>query len=394
MIKNKIGMIVIKLIFCTLIFLLHGCLGAREINDLEIVVGMAVDKGIDPESIILTAQIVKPAEMGKSSGDSGGGGDKKAFWNVSYTGESIFEAARQITHKTGNRLFLPHDQVIIFGNDIAAESIQKYIDYFLRTNTIRPGTLVLVAEGRASDILDVGAEKEKLPAINAANLVKHYGYTSQLYKINLNDFAERLLSSTTCPIAPLIKVTSDNKNKDVAVSGMAVFNKGKMVGILNEDESRGLLWVLDKVKSGVINIPSPEGQGKAIFEIVDAKSKVTPVISGSKIFINIKVKQKTILSEQSTTENLGTVQGFEVLQKSQAEVIRQEIMAAYNKSKELNSDIFGFGDMLHKKYSKEWQGLKDKWNDIYPTIELNIDVQTKIVGTDLLTRPAAPKKEE
>ncbi|MDF2986244.1 MAG: gerKC [Eubacterium sp.] len=382
-----------KLIFSLItLLLLTGCLGGIEINDLEIVTGMAVDKATDSESILLTAQIVKPSEMGKSSGGSGGG-NKNAFWNVSYTGKSVFEATRQITYKTGNKLFLSHDEVVIFGKDIAEENIQKYIDFFLRENTMRPGTLVLVAEGRASDILDAGTEKEKLPAINAANLVKNYGFTSQLYEINLNDFAGRLISSTTSPIAPLIKVATDNGKKDVAVSGMAVFNKGKMAGTLNEAETRGLLWVLNKIKSGVITIPAPDGKGKVAFEIADAKSSVEPVIKGNKIFINIKVKQKAILSEQSTTENLENVQEFETLQKSLTEAIRHEIMTAYNKSKELNSDIFGFGDMLHRKYRKEWKTLENKWKDIYPQLILNIDVEAQIAGTDLLTRPAAPKKE-
>lgn len=395
MAKNKASRTSIKLIFCSLLlFFLSGCLGAYEINDLEIVVGMAVDRGKDPETVTLTAQIVKPGEMGKSSEDSNPGGNKKAYWNVSDTEESVFEASRQITHKTGNKLFLSHDQVVIFGQDIASEGMQKYFDFFLRENTMRPGTLVLVAEGRASDILDGGSGKEALPAMNAANLVKHYGITSQLYEISLNDFAGRLISGTTCPIAPLIRVTSDNENKDMSVSGMAVFNKGKMVGTLNPDETRGLLWVLGKVKSGVVNVPSPEGQGKAAFEIVDAKSKVTPVIAGSKIFINIRVEERAILAEQSTAENLGTIQGLEALQKIQAEAIRQEILAAYDKSKELNSDIFGFGDMLHKKYRKEWSRLKNQWDALYPTLVLNVDVQTKITGTDLLVRPAAPKKEE
>ena len=36
-----------------------------------------------------------------------------------------------------------------------------------------------------------------------------------------------------------------------------------MVGKLNDDEVRGLLWVLGEVKSGVILVSSPDGQGSA-----------------------------------------------------------------------------------------------------------------------------------
>ena len=393
--SNKPHMMLLKLIFCCIsLFLLQGCLGSREINDLEIVVGIAVDKGESPDSIILTAQIVKPSEMGKSSGDISSRNDNKAYWNVSYTGETVFEAARQITHITGDKLFLAHQQVLILGEEIAKMNVQGYIDFFLRANTIRPSTKILVAEGRASDILETVSGKERLPAINAAKLIDHYGYTSDLYEVNLNDFAERLLSDTTSPITPLIRIITDDKNKDTSVSGMAVFNTGRMVGTLSQDETRGLLWILDKVESGIINVPSPNGQGKAALEIIETKSKITPVMSDGKILINIKIIEKATLAEQSNTENLGTVQGLEALQKSQAEAIKREILAAWNKSRELNSDIFGFGDLLHRKYGTQWKAMEGQWKDIYPGLKLNMDVQTKIIGTNLLTGPAASKKGE
>jgi len=176
--------------------------------------------------------------------------------------------------------------------------------------------------------------------------------------------------------------------------GMVVFKNGKMVGKLNQEEIRGLLWVLGKVKSGVILISSPNEQGNAVLEIMKAKSKVTPEIKDGKVIMHIKIKEESSLSEQSTTENLETCPAFEKMKEASAEVIRQEILLAFDKSKELNVDIFGFGEMLHKKYSSEWKSLKDNWDDIYPTIELRIDVETKILKTDLLKKPALSNEEE
>ena len=139
--KYKITVLQRTLLLCILILLIQtGCWGGREINDLEIVVGMGVDKDSTPGNILLTAQIAKPGEMGKTSGNDGGSGDTKAFWNVNSTKSAIFDAARDITHKTGNRLFVSHSQVVIFGNDIAAEGLQKYIDFFLRAHEMRPIT--------------------------------------------------------------------------------------------------------------------------------------------------------------------------------------------------------------------------------------------------------------
>ncbi len=391
--RNRRKIYVLKLMMCfILLFILSGCFGGREINDLEIVIGMGVDKGENTEDILLTAQVIKVHEIGNTSSGNGGG-ESKAYWNVSTTGTSIFEAIRQLTHKTGNRLFVSHNQAVIFGNDIASEGLQKYIDFFLRAHEMRPNVLILIADDQASVVMDAKPETESLPAMNITKLVDAYGFTSHFYKVNMKDFASCLMSATTAPMAPLVRVSQDIENKDIHVSGMAVFKKDKMVGQLTQDETRGLLWVLGKVESGVIIIPSLDNKGKAVFEITDAKSKVTPEIRNGKIVIHIKINEESGLSEQTTTEDLATIPAFEAMQKTQAEVIRQEIMAAFHKSKELNADIFGFGEMLHKKHNSEWKIIQDKWEELYPTIELIIDVETKILKTDLLIKPATQGKE-
>jgi len=384
---------IMKLALCFLIlFTFSGCLGGREINDLEIVIGMGIDKDESTGNILLTAQVVKKEEVG-GSGKGEGGGESKVFWNVSSIGNSIFDAVRQITHKTGDRLFVSHNQVVIFGKDIAAEGLQKYIDFFLRAHEMRPTAFILIAEGRASDIMDVKPETEKFPAINIAKLIKSYGFTSHLYKVNMKDFASCLMSATTAPLAPLVSLSQNKDDKDIYVSGMVVFKNGKMIGKLNQEEVRGLLWVLGKVKGGVIIVSSPDKQGNAVLEIIKAKSKVTPEIKNGKIAMHVSIKEESSLAEQSTTENLATCPAFDEMQKASAEIIRQEILAAFNKSKELNADIFGFGEILHKKYSKKWKELKDNWDDIYPTIELKLEIETKILKTDLLKKPAFPSNE-
>jgi spore germination protein KC len=372
---------------------LSGCLGAREINDLEIVIGMGVDKG-EGGQISLTAQIVNVSSSGGRPSSSGGGGEGKPFWNVSSKGDSIFEAVRQITHMTGNRLFISHNQAVIFGNDIAAEGLQKYLDFFLRAHEMRPTALILVAEDKASDVMDTKPETEKYPALNIAKLVETYGFTSHLYKVNMKDFASSLMSGTTAQIAPLLSIVKEEESEDIYVSGMVVFKDGKMVGKLSHDEARGLLWVLGKVESGVLDVSLPDGKGKAILEIMKAKGQVTPVMEDDKITFQIKIKAETSLSEQTTTENLATNEMFEKIQEASAEIIHQEIMAAFDKSKEFNADIFGFGEMLHKKYSEQWKKIEKNWDEIYPTIQLNINAETKIIKTDLLKKPVSPKKEE
>lgn len=391
--RNKVQILFTKIMLCVFLLInLTGCWGGRELNELKITIGLGVDKSKTAGNVMLTAQIVKPGEAGKTSSDGKGGGGSNAFWNISNDGKSIFDAVRNMTKKTGYRIYVSHTQIIVFGNEIALEGLEKYYDFFMRANEIRPKTLILISQGTASDILNVKSETEKLNSMHIANLVKGYGMTSQFKKINLDEFANALMSDTTAPIAPLIGISRETGEEELLISGMAVFINAKMIGTLDPVESRGLLWVSGDVKSGVIEVPVPGDKGKAVLEIMDEKTKLVPKIEHGKISFDVEIQENSSIAEQTCRKNLTQLNMSQELEKEQADIIRKEVMRAFKKSQELNADIFGFGEQLHKKYPAEWKELKVKWDKIYPSIQLTVKAETKIRGTDDITKPAAPEK--
>lgn len=386
MVKLSVNKIMGMVACYLLVFCLSGCWSAREINDLEVVVGMGIDESDVPDNVLLTAQIVKPGEM-RSSSPEQGAGSGKAYWNARSLGESIFDAAREMTHLTGNRLFASHSQVLIFSEKIAAGGIDEYIDFFLRSREVRPSTIIFVSENEATEVLDIKPDKEKLPAMNISKLITASEFTAQTKKVNLQEFSSKMMSKTLAPMAPLITSYEVNGEKKSIVSGMAVFKKYSMVGTLDQYETRGYLFAQGEVKSAIIHVTTPGGKGRATLEVNKAESKVTPELNGKKIIMNISVKSESSVTEQSTPENLATEPAFEMMQNEQAKVIKQDIIKAFEKSKKLGCDIFGFGELIHKKYRSQWKEIEGKWDEIYPSIELVIEVEAKIRKTELITKP-------
>lgn len=90
-------------------------------------------------------------------------------------------------------------------------------------------------------------------------------------KVTLNDFLVRLTSKSSHPFATAIEVFSEEKQEEqggdkegkmvlrLRAGGTAVFKKDKLVGWLDNAETRGLLWVLGKVQSGILVVPAPGG---------------------------------------------------------------------------------------------------------------------------------------
>jgi spore germination protein KC len=395
--KNRMGFI-IKIMVCLMLILpISGCWSRHELNSLSFVVGVGLDKAEKPGEIQLTTQVVKPGELKsastKSKSDGSGGNGTNAYWNIKRTGYVASEIIRDFSHESSHKLYFPHNQVLIFERKLAEEGIQPYIDAFIRDSETRFNVLLVVSEDQANEVLDVSPELEKLPAINIAKLVETQKITSESPTVRLIDFINRLMSKSTAPIAPLIKVTGEGNEKTVEVFGTAVFKHDKLVGELNRRETRGLLWVINKVKGGMINVPSPSGDGTVSLEITLAKSKMTPVIQNDTILIKLDIKAEGIINSQSGSENIASPNIVFSLEKELSAEIRKEIMTALKTAKDLNSDIFGFGDSIYRKYPSEWHELESKWDKVFPDVEVALNIDTKLRSTGNISAPAVPAKE-
>lgn len=386
--KKGIKIIFKMLITILVVMTMTGCWDARELYNISMVVGLGIDKGEADDTVLLTAQIVKPQKL-KSSFDASTSSQSKAYWNLQSTGDTVFDAVREFTHKTSQKLYISHSDVIILGKEVASDDVQKYLDFFTRSNETRPNTHILVANGTAAEILDVQPELDNLPAINISKLIDAQGLTSYSKAVDFEEFTNRLLSSTTSPVAPIISVEDNNNEKVLSINGLAVFKQNKMVGELNSMQTRGFLWVIGEVETGVIVIPYKDG--KVSIEIKKATSKVKPKFVEDKILMQIEIQFAGVLVGQTVTENLATVPAFEELIKLINIAIEGEILDSLKKAQELNADIFGFGETIHKKDRKKWKELEPNWDSIFSSIQLDLEIESKLIGTGHATKPAMPE---
>lgn len=371
MLKNKL----ILLFLLLALFLCSGCWDHHELDEITLISGAAFDLAKSKDNISLTAQIIDVGAI--ATGGKAGEGD--SFWNISSEGKTVFDAVRNCTHQSPRKLFWGHSQVIIFSQELSQKGIKEYIDFFLRDPESRNTAWIIVSEEKADEILNVKTRLENIPAMNLAQLVQGRSATSFSVGVDLQEFATRILSKTTAPVASFIKIINDGKEKKLFLTGTAVFNNDlEMVGKLNEQETRGLLWVLGEVKSGIIVIESPDCTGKTSLEIIKASSKIQAEIKGENLKIIIKVKETGNLGEDNCSKDILDPKVWKNLEKNKAAVIHKEIMLALNKARELNTDIFGFGDTISKKYPRQWKELEPRWEEIFPSLEVEVSVESKL----------------
>lgn len=383
-------MLLNTIVTMSLILTITGCWNRREVDELSVVMAVGLDKPKQTGKVQFTSQIFSPVAQKKGGMGGGNGG---SYRNIKSTSDTVSGAVQEALHKIPREIYFAHNQVVIFGRNIAEEGVQKYIDFFLREQHSRLNVWILIAKDRADETLEITPQLESIPALDIADLIEIQLETSQSSVVNLKKFATRLMSRTTAPIAPFIEVSGKGDKKTVRVSGTAVFKKDKLAGQLNLNETRGLLWVIDEVNRGIIDVDCLGGSGKVSLNIIRAERKIVPEIKGSKIHMKIEIKEEGILGSQSCPAYLSTQPSIAVLEKETADAIRSEIMAALKKARKLHTDIFGFGDAVHKKYPVQWNNYESKWDEIFPKIEVELTIAAKIRRTGRIMQPAAPEKE-
>lgn len=392
-VKRLFKYTMLTMIILVCIFSLSGCFDRRELDTIGIVMGVALDKAEGEGQTEVTVQMANPEgkseSKGKESMEKGGGGGE-AFINVSSTGGNINYIIREMQHKMSRRIYVPHSQAIVIGEDLAKNGVKDALDFFARAPEARMTLNLFIAKGKASEVLGVTPEFEKMPATELVKILKDQKITSNAPIITEFEFINNMISKTTAPVAPIVSVFDDEGTERLYVGGCAVFKQSVMVGELDEDQTRGMLFVKSKVKTGVfqlnvLNTPTT-------IEIRKSKAKVNPVLydDGTVVF-NIEVQLTVGIGDQSGTVNLADPDNSAAVISASTDAVKKEIQSAFDKSKELNADIFGFGEYLNRKYPDQWKDMKEKWNELYQGVAVNIQVDCKTDGAGRIGTPLIPQ---
>jgi len=377
--------LILQLLFAT------GCWDLLELNKRAIVVGLGFDSSPNEDKILISVQIIDPSNI--KTPQTAGGGDGQPYWIATNESTTVFEGMRAMTHVSSRKLFFPHNQIIIFGEDLAKKGIKDYLDLLMRDYEFRETNWIIVSEGKAQDILDTKTRVNNISAFFIRDLITERKFSSQAMAINIKDLARKITSKSTAPIASYIYLENTGQEKRLNLSRTAVFdNNMNMVGTLNNYESRGLLWVLGEVKSGIIVVESPNGKGNYSLEIPKVKSKIIPEFKDGKPTITVRVKESSNLGETSCLEDLTKPEAWELMDSLQNEAIHQEISIALDKAQELKADIFGFGEAFHKKYPRLWNEMEPNWQEIFSSLEVNIIVESKVGNPGVIIKKVFSEK--
>lgn len=363
-----------------------GCSKTKqEIEKLSIVLATGFDLTKEGK-YLFSAQILSTDKPTSKSPSNKPPSSVVIFTSV---GNTPYDAINHMSTSLGKNLFFGHSAYILVGNHLAENGISLLIDTSLRSTDTRPDYPLFITKGNALDIIKASTADEKIPANAIGNLVKFQASKGYAPITSRLDFANALSSKTAAPIAGIISL-NQNKNTDnvFKLVGTGVFKKDKLIGYMDKEETRGMQWIKGKVKSGNLIVYTSDNKS-ITFDILKSKSTVKPIVKNNEITMQINIKEEANIIEINTDIDLmKNPDKIKYLNKLQNKAIKNEILLALNAAQnKFNADIFDFGENVHRHYPKLWNNMKNNWQNIFPTLKVEVNVDSSIKRPGIISKP-------
>ena len=360
---------------------LSGCWDSRELNELFIVTGVSLDKADNSDEMNIAFQIGKPEAKGSVAPGGGGSTEEKPTLLVRSTSDTVSGAVLDIDRDSSRTLMLDHNQAVLIGSDLAKQGgIRDHLDLFLRDEETRMEALIMVVDGHAEKLLTADTGEDRISGVYLWRMMEKLSQTSPYYHVRLKDFVSRLLEQATSPVAPVVTLTRMNDKDRIKIVGLAVFKGDRVIGRLDNQNVPGYLWAMGDVKRGRFKTRSESGTAEMEITNLDCKRDVTLREDGS-VQVKLNVDASAIVGELKGFQGFTPDGLMTYLMAASRNEIRNAIVNTFDIVRDLNSDIYGIGMSVYRKYPREWRKMKKQWDKIFPETELDVKVRVRIPST-------------
>lgn len=376
MLANKIRRLFITLCFIAQVFLLTGCWDRVEFNSLAIVTAIGIDLA-ENDQIELSVQIYIPQTSGGGGGNSeSAGGTKNQSLVVYSKAKTLNEALDKQRNYISRKLFIGHNEIIIFGKKMAEKSLLEPLEYLFRQPSARERAHVFISNNTAKELLEWTPIFERSGAEHLKNLT----LTEKGLQIDLLHLIDSLEDEAKSATLPWIQFQDiDNQKSDTPIiNGYGVIKSGKMVGQLEQIDAQGVMWFNDNINKASITTKDKLVSA----QLIRGSSNLKPYYDNGQWRITLQVDSQWSVYENNSTLDLSSpsdLKHFEALIESE---LKGQLISTLTKlQKDLHTDTLGFANAFHRKYPKEWASAKKEWEDIFPKVEVQMELKTSIVQT-------------
>lgn len=252
---------------------------------------------------------------------------------------------------------------------------------------VRLSSYVFITKIEPKEIFDTPSILGQIPAISLDILAKNYGANSKIYVSDLretmNIINNPVANYTTALVEKIPSPTKYDKDR-LKPTALAVFDHDQLKGYLDLEEGQGFNIITNKYQNGLMVFESNQSRDKFTIEVLSSKVKITPRYENDKVGFDIELKLKGNIAERITQVHKPHSLDIEAAQAQLNQVLVDKLRKTiHTAQKKYRIDFFNLSKDFNRKYPQVFKLLKDEWNDVFSTADINIKVESTILHSAL-----------
>lgn len=353
-------------------FLLTGCWDKVEIEERAHISAVGIDMySTSPDNKDMPERYIFTFAFPENKKDSA----KDII--VSGVGENLYSISRIMASRSNKEFFLGHLRTVIIGVDVAkdSKSFRQVLDGIENNEFLSRRVVLAITEDSAGEIIKIVPSMENKLGEFIAEIFRRPDRIPRIVGGSVGDIFIDLHESGNTLIPRIIPGETD-----VKVAGGGVINNYKFRGWLGEEETAHLLVLKGETKClcGMSieyrghNVPVALRPKKPKFRLIEDEENI-------KILIEVEMEGDVKQTYFEAEDDMLEVTIISEIENKMGEVTEQRTRTAIDKiQKEFETDIIGIDRYLRQSHYKLWKEVEDDWQEIFPNIDIDVNMDIKI----------------
>lgn len=383
-----------------LVFPLLSACSTRELNALSLVIALGIDK--DETGYMVTYQVLNPKAVASTESVN-----ESTFFIYSEKGSDLNEIERQVMTQAARNMYFAHVRSVVISEDVARDGLKEILDYLARAYGFRSDYYFIIAKGAtANQILSTVTVIESVSGMKLYQSIENsQEWWPMVNSLKLVELVSDINAKGKSPVLAGVEFYQKTEDMDtiedlkesnpgkLKLTGLGVFNGDKLVGWLDESESFAFNNIVGKAKYSVASVDYDDNTHISL-HIEAKKTKIKVYLSDGKPVINVMFSVEMHIStvtgnvDFTDQKNLDNLIGK--LNEKFMNICKETISKAQH---EFKTDIFGFGESIHRAYPKVWNELKNNWDNEFAKLQVDFVFDTEIRGIGSILKPIIREEE-
>ncbi|WP_147535764.1 Ger(x)C family spore germination protein [Bacillus marasmi] len=358
---RKLSKVLYLFIIC--IVVLFGCSRTRIIDKISIIHVFGFDQAEDGQIIgtALTPEYTKSKDSSQ----------------INYLQEKAETTALilpKMAAQTSTPVEIAKIRVIIFGNELAKQGIQKMVDRFIVTPQLGTHIQIAVSTRSARETMKIFKQEKSL---TLAERLEHNMIGQNLPKMTLHRFLNNFYGEGMDAYVPMLTI---NEKYKVTIDGIGVFKDDKLKLHLNPEQTFLFSILQDFRNQGTFKIDFDDKEAKEFLTVRAFRSMPDWKWDQNMQELLLNLKLEWTLVQYPKRFNVGNPEDVRNMKKIINEKLEEKLADLMETFKKNEVDPIGIGNIVRSQ-DRTWN--EDSFYKQYPNLPIKVKVDFQIIHTGL-----------